>query len=111
MNKTTYPSEQKETDDLSHDYSLPHYQTAIHDDTVIEPLTVTESRHHISDIIANAVVEQEQYQSMLKRRTKQIEKVEVAPTASSNFKYWQSAKDLEEKAFQQPYENTLQGSQ
>ena len=99
LNKQNETSEEKETDDLSHDYSLPHYQTEVHDDTVIEPLTVTESRYHISDIIANAVVEQEQYQRTLKRRSKLIEKVEVAPTAASNFKYWESAKDLEEKAF------------
>ena len=95
-------SNEADTDDhidLSYNYDLPQFQTEIHDDTVIEPLTVAESTHHISQIIANAVIEQEQYQRTLTRRLTMIEKIEVTPTASSNFKYWESAKDLEEKAF------------
>ena len=68
------------------------------DDTVVDPLTKTENREDVSELVANAIIEQEQ-KSRTNSKSQKMSGVSLAPGAEGKFQYWDSAEFLEEKAF------------
>ena len=96
--ESTQPCDSRKAEDDS--YDLPNYLTEISHDTVVDPLTKCENREDMSEILANAIIEQERTTAKTKNKSsRKMTSLNVAPTAEGKFTHWGTAVNLEEKAF------------
>nr|XP_039268201.1 uncharacterized protein LOC120343147 [Styela clava] len=101
---TTVISENNDNDE---DYDTPEYLTEFIADTVIDPLTKTESTCHVTDTLASAIIfkEQTSIPNNSNSHRNRMPFVTVAPTAGSKFTRWEECEYLEEKCFPHLFPN------